>query len=295
MRVLKPLKVTSAMLVSTTATEAAAAWVSGTTYAVGQTVKRTTTQRLYRRAVAGAGTVAPELDLTNWVDGGPTNDWAMFDVENFTVTTGPPVLTVVLNMGFFNAVYLSGLSGTTLDITVRESPGGAVIYTYNESLTARVVVDWYDYFFAPFVQKKDVTLQNIPLAPTAQLTATITADTAATCASLDVGSMFLFGGTEQGAKAKLKSYSTVKADVFGKLTTVKRYSAKTMSARVFMDLSNAIAAQAVLDDLDAVNAIWIATTVDAYGPLRVRGIAEGELSFEIQNTCYLNLTVTGTI
>ena len=295
MRVLKPLKVTSAMLVSTTATESAAAWVSGTTYAVGQTVKRTTTQRLYRRVIAGAGTVAPELDSAAWVDGGPTNDWAMFDVENFTVTTGPPVLTVVLNMGFFNAVYLSGLSGTALDITVRESPGGAVISTYSESLTTRVVNDWYDYFFAPFVQKKDVTLQNIPLAPTAQLTVTITADTAATCASLDVGSMFLFGGTEQGAKAKLKSYSTVKPDVFGKLTTVKRYSAKTMSARVFMELSNAIAAQAVLDDLDAVNAIWIATTVDAYGPLRVRGIADGELSFEVQNTCYLNLTVTGTI
>ena len=295
MRVLKPLKVTSAMLVSTTATEAAAAWVSGTTYAVGQTVKRTTTQRLYRRVIAGAGTVAPELDSAAWVDGGPTNDWAMFDVENFTVTTGPPVLTVVLNMGFFNAVYLSGLSGTALDITVRESPGGAVISTYSESLTTRVVNDWYDYFFAPFVQKKDVTLQNIPLAPTAQLTVTITADTAATCASLDVGSMFLFGGTEQGAKAKLKSYSTVKPDVFGKLTTVKRYSAKTMSARVFMELSNAIAAQAVLDDLDAVNAIWIATTVDAYGPLRVRGIADGELSFEVKNTCYLNLTVTGTI
>ena len=283
------------MLVSTTATETAAAWVSGTTYAVDQTVKRTTTQRLYRRAIAGAGIVAPELDLTNWVDGGPTNDWAMFDVENFTVTTGPPVLTVVLNMGFFNAIYLSGLSGTALNITVRESPGGAIIYTYSESLTTRVVVDWYDYFFEPFVQKKDVTLQNIPIAPTAQLTATITADTAATCASLDVGSMFLFGSTEQGAKAKLKSYSTVKADVFGRLTTVKRYSAKTMSARVFMELSNAIAAQAVLDDLDAVNAIWIATTVDAYGPLRVRGIADGELSFEIQNTCYLNLTVTGTI
>ena len=295
MQVLKPLKITSTMLVSTTATETAAAWVSGTTYAVDQTVKRTTTQRLYRRAIAGAGIVAPELDLTNWVDGGPTNDWAMFDVENFTVTTGPPVLTVVLNMGFFNAIYLSGLSGTALNITVRESPGGAIIYTYSESLTTRVVVDWYDYFFEPFVQKKDVTLQNIPIAPTAQLTATITADTAATCASLDVGSMFLFGSTEQGAKAKLKSYSTVKADVFGRLTTVKRYSAKTMSARVFMELSNAIAAQAVLDDLDAVNAIWIATTVDAYGPLRVRGIAEGELSFEIQNTCYLNLTVTGTI
>ena len=299
MRVLKPTKITPALLASTTATEAAADWVSGTTYAVGATVKRTTVQRLYRRVTAGAGTVAPELDtataLPVWVDGGPTNDYGMFDVENYTVTTAGAALTVVLNLGFFNAVYLSGLLGTGLTVTVREAPGGAVIYTYTDALVSRVVNNWYDYFFAPFVQKKDLVLEGIPLSPTAQLTVAVTDAATTACASLDVGSVFLFGTTEYGAKARLKSYSTTKADVFGRLSTVKRYSAKTMTARVLMDLSNAIAAQAVLDELDAVNAVWIATTLDAYGPLRVRGLADGEISFDLVNNCYLNLTVTGNI
>lgn len=293
MRVLKPIKITPAVLVSTTATDATTAWVSGTTYVYGATVKRS--QRLYRRSVAGAGTVVPELDTANWVDGGPTNDWAMFDVENFTVTTGPAVLTVVANVGYFSALYLSGLIGTSVTVTVRATPGGTVIYTSTAALSTRIVNDWYDFYFAPFVQQEDTTFENLPIAPSAQLTVTITDGTAAACASLDVGNIFVFGGTEYGAKAEIKSYSTVKTDAFGRLTTVKRYSAKTMTARVLVDLKNANAAQAVLDDLDAVNAVYIATTLGAYGPLRVRGIASGPLSFDLTNYCYLNLTVTGTI
>ena len=298
MRVLIPTKITPAILVSTTATEPAADWVSGATYAVGATVKRTTVQRLFRRFTAGTGTVAPELDTTTppvWIDGGPTNDYAMFDVENYTFTTGPPTLTVVLNPGYFNALYLSGLLGNNLTVTVRETPGGAVIFSYTASFVDRLVSDWYDYFFTPFVQRKDLVLEDIPPSPTAQVTVTITGTTTTACASLDVGNMFLFGSTEYGAKARLKSYSTTKTDFFGKLSTVKRYSAKTMTATVLMDLNNAIAAQAVLDDLDAINAVWIATTINAYGPLRVRGLADGEISFDEVNNCKLNLTVTGTI
>lgn len=41
-------------------------WVSGTTYALGDKVTRSTTQAVYVRIVAGAGTTAPESDTTNW-------------------------------------------------------------------------------------------------------------------------------------------------------------------------------------------------------------------------------------
>lgn len=42
------------------------AWVSGTTYAVGDRVTRSTTQLVYTRLIAGAGTTAPESDVVNW-------------------------------------------------------------------------------------------------------------------------------------------------------------------------------------------------------------------------------------
>lgn len=46
-------------------------WVSGTTYALGKTVRSPTDHQRYVRVVAGAGTADPAIDTTNWrPDGG---------------------------------------------------------------------------------------------------------------------------------------------------------------------------------------------------------------------------------
>ena len=46
-------------------------WVSGTTYALGKTVRSPTDHQRYVRVVAGAGTTDPASDATNWrPDGG---------------------------------------------------------------------------------------------------------------------------------------------------------------------------------------------------------------------------------
>ena len=46
-------------------------WVSGTTYALGKTVRSQTDHQRYVRVVAGAGTTDPANDATNWrPDGG---------------------------------------------------------------------------------------------------------------------------------------------------------------------------------------------------------------------------------
>jgi hypothetical protein len=44
----------------------AAAWVSGRYYAAGETAYSSRTSLVYRRVVAGSGTVDPSLDTTNW-------------------------------------------------------------------------------------------------------------------------------------------------------------------------------------------------------------------------------------
>ena len=41
-------------------------WVSGTTYALGKTVRSPTDHQRYVRVVAGAGTTDPANDATNW-------------------------------------------------------------------------------------------------------------------------------------------------------------------------------------------------------------------------------------
>lgn len=48
-------------------TSKAVAWVSGTSYAFGFNVYSLIDAKTYRRRVAGAGTIDPALDNTNWI------------------------------------------------------------------------------------------------------------------------------------------------------------------------------------------------------------------------------------
>lgn len=58
----------AASAVDAAAAAGAAAWVSGTTYAIGDRRRSLLDGRVYRRTTAGAGTTDPANDTTNWVD-----------------------------------------------------------------------------------------------------------------------------------------------------------------------------------------------------------------------------------
>lgn len=64
-------------------------WVSGTTYAIGKTVRSPTDHQRYVRIVAGAGTTDPASDTTNWrPDGGR----AIRSIQRgVTTSTGSPM------------------------------------------------------------------------------------------------------------------------------------------------------------------------------------------------------------
>lgn len=44
----------------------AIAWITGTTYAIGDVRYAPANRQIYRRVIAGAGTTDPSLDATNW-------------------------------------------------------------------------------------------------------------------------------------------------------------------------------------------------------------------------------------
>lgn len=89
LKVLNPITTATAMVaVSDAPTSTASEWVSGAAYAAGDLVKRDARHRIYKRLLSGAGTMVPESDVVNWVDAGPTNDWAMFDSNVNTRTKG---------------------------------------------------------------------------------------------------------------------------------------------------------------------------------------------------------------
>ena len=111
MKVIKPITITSGMLLSSSVPETDyAAWSAATAYALGAKVIRTSMHRIYQRLVSGTTATAPESDPVNWLDIGPTNRWAMFDGEISTSTTKATSLAVTLAPGRASGLALIGLA-----------------------------------------------------------------------------------------------------------------------------------------------------------------------------------------
>ena len=74
-------------------------WVSGTTYALGKTVRSPIDHQRYVRVVAGAGTTDPANDATNWLpDGGraiKSTQRGVINIPNGTAIAAATISSVV--------------------------------------------------------------------------------------------------------------------------------------------------------------------------------------------------------
>lgn len=271
MKVIKPTAVTSAMLISTTATETYSAWNGATAYTAGDIVLRTATQRLYQRLISGTTATAPESDTTNWLDIAPSNKWAMFDNYTSTQTTQATPLTVVVKPGLVNSLAMFALEGTTLTVTVRDALAGSVVYTYTQSLDGTVIADWYQYFFEAYDPITDVVLTDLPPYGDAHITVDIAAATTAKCGILAVGTVYPLGETLGGATASITDYSVKSTDAFGVTSFVVRAYSKRMNVKFMLDNAQLNKVQRVLSDLRATPCVWIGTKFQTFAPLAFFG------------------------
>lgn len=294
MKVIKLTAITSAMLVSTTATETYSAWNAATAYTAGDIVLRTTTQRLYERLISGTTATAPESDTTNWLDIAPSNKWAMFDNYTSTQTTQATPLTVVVKPGLVNSLALFSMEGTTLTVTVRDALAGSVVYSYTQSLDGTVISDWYQYFFEPYDPITDVVLTDLPPYGDAHITVDITAATTAKCGILAVGTVYPLGDTLHGAAAGITDYSVKTTDEFGTTSFVVRAYSKRMSARFMLDNGQLNKVQRVLSDVRATPCVWIGTGSQRYSPLTVFGFyRDFSIDVAYPTYSYCNLEIEG--
>jgi len=272
MKAVKPTALTSAMLISTTATEVYSAWNAASAYIAGGRVIYTATERVYERLVDGTTATAPNLDATNWLDIGLTNKWAMFDSEISTVTTAPTTLTTVLKPGYVNSLALFGLVGQTVTVTVQNGLAGPVVYGPEViDLDGTVIADWYMYFFEPFVQMAEVVLTDLPPYEDAHITITLDGTGTVECGICLAGTFYSLGDTEFGASVSIVDYSRKETSALGVTTFVRRAYSKRMSARMMIDTVQINKVQRVLADLRATPCAWIGTDESGFEPLTVYG------------------------
>jgi len=299
--VMIPVEITDSVLYSTTVSEADyAAWSSVTTYSLGNRCIKN--HRVYESA-ANSNTNHDPTDINNrtgstvwWIDVSATNAHKMFDNENTSATVAATSLTVVLRTGFVNALYAGGLIADSATITMKDAPGGAVVYSKTIQLESSYPPDWYEYFFSPFVQQPDLIINDLPPYYNCEITFTLTISAGnVECGMFQVGDLRPLGTTQYNASATPKTYSSIREDDFGNSTIVRRRKARDAKYSVIVDPIQGNSVMDVVTSVLDVPTVVVATTLDNYAWLRTFGLISGEMSAENYSENVLNISVKGMI
>ncbi|MBX9636151.1 MAG: hypothetical protein K2Q14_07000 [Gammaproteobacteria bacterium] len=301
--VLVPVEITDSVLTSTDVVETDyPEHDPGTTYALGERVISTITHKIYESAKAGNLDKDP-TDINNrtgstkwWTQVDSTNAWKMFDGEKTSATTKASSLTIVLKPGFINSLYAGGLIADTATITMKDAPGGSVVYSETMQLENSYPPDYYEYGFSPFTQQPDLILDDIPPYYNGEITFTLEiASGNVECGMFQVGDLRPLGTLQYNASATPKSYSYIKIDDFGNNEIKRRKKATDGKYQVILEPSYANTAMSILNAVLDVPVVCVATTFDDYAWLRTFGLVSGEMVPDNYSECVMNVSVKGLI
>lgn len=223
----------------------------------GTHTARAAIHRKYESQAAGNVGNPPAIDDgTKWLDVGPTNKWAMFDLERNTATFGASPLTVVITPGQrVDSIGLVGLVADSVTITVTVS--AVTVYTYTQSLSTREVLSWYDYFFTPFSTQAAIAKFDLPPYVNAVITVTLTrASGYVYCGGLVLGTSTYIGRTLHDAENVALNFSTVDRTFDGTATLVRRRTVPKTTQKVRCSKAAVTKLTDLRSDLNAVPALW---------------------------------------
>lgn len=294
MRVIKPIPITSAMVVSSTVPEGEQpTYVAATNYAVGVRV-------IYDRAVYESVQTpntgkTPDIFPLFWAKISSTNRWAMFDTEvsTLTSTTTSPLTVTVAPSALFDSLAFFNVTATMLSVTIRDGATGPIVYSYSQSLDGVQVLDWYQYFYARFRPTRQVVLTGLPLYGSAHVTISFTGGGTISCGSVVMGLISELGETQYGASVGIIDFSRKETNaVTGNTTFVKRKNSRRLDARVVVDNFELSRVFQELEDLRATPCVWVGTKVAGLEPLTVFGFYRDfsvEITYSTESMCSLQI------
>lgn len=264
MRVVRPASVTpTTLLSSNVALDDAPAWTAGT-YSTGQTVLHNL--HVYE-SVADSNAVEPGNETATpfkWIDLGACNRWRMFDkragqkwlLGKFTENPGSIDLTIRPGQ-VVNAIGLVGVSGTSVRV-VMTAPGEGTVYDKTVQMADTGVMNWYDYWFAPFERRDNVAMFDLPAYGNADVQVIVSAPGGtAQVGTLVLGSAMEIGMAVYGTGLGLVSYTRTDEDDFGNVTLVPRGSRRTVDFDLRIPTGQIGAAMRVLEKLRDVPSLYV--------------------------------------
>ena len=261
MRVIKSVVTTDTILTSSNIPEDEyPAWVSGTSYtALDKVIYQ---HKIYQRIVTGVGTTPPDLDQVNWLDGGYTNRYRMFDniISSVSSRTGGIEFTLTPNQ-VINGIALLNVNASTVRVVMNDPIEGVVYDRTKELRSSSNVIDYYSYFFAPLINLGDLDTAiflDLPNKPTATITVYVSSGVGLVeVGEVVYGVQSIVGRTNYGTAIGITSYSRKDTDEFGKVTVVKRKNSKYADYDIDIDNTNLAFVQRLFQDIDSVPCVFI--------------------------------------
>lgn len=232
------------------------AYSGAATYALADRVQDNTNHLIYESLAAG--NIGNALtDTTKWLEIGPTNKWAMFDMLRNTATSVPSSLTVVITPGErVDSIALLGMVANSAQITVTSS--AVTVFDETVDLNTREVGDWYQYFFEPFSTQPSLARFNLPPFTNAVITVTLTATSGnVECGALVLGMYEYIGDVQCDAQSDVLNFSTVTRDFAGNTAVmVQRRNVPKTIQEIWLAKSRVNRVRALRDALNGTPAVW---------------------------------------
>jgi len=216
------------------------AW-SAYSASVGDRRILTSTHLLYE--CVAATTDAPDVGaakaVPTWVVVGYTNKYRMFDQVNSSQSTRTSPLTVEITSpkGFNSAAIFNATGVTSVRYQVHTA-GGTLTYDKTvEAIDNSEVLDYWEYFNLPIVQRYKFFVNDMPKSAGAKLTVTVNGNASVSIGTLVVGSSLTLGVACYGTSFDYVNLSRVDENDFGDLTITKRRKYKLLDYNVSVEKS----------------------------------------------------------
>ncbi|WP_367847000.1 hypothetical protein [Rhodoferax sp. WC2427] len=273
------------------------AYSGAATYALGDRVQDNVAHLVYQSAAAG-NIGQPLADPTKWTLVGANNRWAMFDAAVGTATAVASPLAVVLRPGSVSGIGLMELVGRQATITMKDAPGGTIIYSRTIDLDGSVVESVYDWFFAEFEQRSDIAFTDLPgQFESCELALSITASSGSVaCGVCKPGRTIAVGRTLAKPQVSIIDYSVKATDAFGATTIVERSYRKRATFQVLTEKFRFNGIYRALASLRATPAVYVGAEELGYEPLLLYGFfPDFTISVEYPDYHLCSLEVEGLI
>lgn len=282
------------------------AWASGTTYTTGQRVYSASTHRVYESLKDGNLGKDPTLAAnrltaagvgTWWYDVGPTNRTAMFDGLVSSQTSASSPLVITLTPGAFNGFALFGIDADAIAVTVKNAPGGTVVWSLpTTTLEGSMPADYYEWAFDRYKPLTRYTASNLPAYGASEITITLTKATGAIkLGMLAIGDMRPIGIPQRDASVEPIDYSYVKTDAYGNTEVKKRAYATGMSITTKMDKEEAAVVLDTVQQVLGTPCVVVGSQSNTYAWMTVFGLVSGRMSPAEYPYVTLSVTVKGLI